>query len=147
MGSTKTRSGFSLALILLPLLLVAMVACDDSNEYYPAPVAVPEADYVAIPTPLPERARVAAEDFARQKIALDDGWDALQDEFDQWRVGLTECHGGAVYEALRGFAVESASVTQLARDLPPSTTTRELAELLIEAAEQEEEAYRRLRDR
>ena len=48
---------------------------------------------------------------------------------------------------MRGFAAESASVTQFARDLPPSKTTRELAELLVDAAEQEEEAYRRLRDR
>lgn len=147
MRSTRTRFVSTLALMLLPLLLVGMVACEDSDEYHPAPVAAPDTSYVSVPTPLPESARVAVEDFANQKIALDSDWDALQDEFDQWKIGLTDCHGGAIYEALRGFAVESASVAQFARDLPPSTTTRDLAEALVEAAEQEEEAYRRLRDR
>lgn len=143
----KKRLTATAALMLLPLLIAALAACEDNDTYPTAPVVVPEAGFVSAATPLPESAWLAMEDFAEQKNVLDDDWDHLQDEFDQWRVGLTDCHGGAVYEALRGFAVESASVTQLTRSLPPSSTTRELADLLIQAAEREEEAYRRLRDR
>jgi hypothetical protein len=137
----------TLVLLLAPLLLVSLVACDGTDDYYPTPLVVPDTTYVLPPTPLPESAREATDEFLNQKTALDEEWDELHNEFDQWRTGLDACLGSAVYEALRDFAVDFAGVTQQARDLPRSTNTRELADALIVAAEEEEEAYRTLRDR
>ncbi len=146
MRLARTRWFLTLALPM-SLLLVAMVACGSTNDFDPTPVWAPETDSVPTPTPLPVAAREATGEFLEQKNVLDDEWDALQDGFDQWRSGLTACHGSAVYESLREFAVDFASVTQMARNLPPTSTTGELTDILIQAAEQEDQAYRTLRDR
>ena len=146
MRLARTRWFLTLALPI-SLLLVAMVACGGTNDFAPTPAWVPETDSVPAPTPLPVAAREATGKFLEQKNALDKEWDALQDGFDQWRSGLTDCHGSAVYESLRDFAVDFAGVTEMARGLPPTSTTSELADILIKAAEQEEQAYRTLRDR
>ena len=144
----KARFGPCLTLLLVALLLGSVVACDDTDDYYPGPITVvPDTSYALPATPLPESARMATEKFLKQKQALDDDWDQLHQEFDEWRVGLTACHGSAVYEALRGFAVGFNDVTEQARGLPRSSHTLELADALIQAAEQEEAAYRTLRDR
>ena len=144
----KARFGSCLTLLLVALLLGSVVACDDTDDYYPNPITVvPDTSYVLRATPLPESARMATEKFLKQKQALDDDWDQFHQQFHDWRVGLTACHGITVYEALRGFAVGFNEVTEQARGLPRSSHTLELADSLIQAAEQEEAAYRTLKDR
>ena len=145
---SKARFGSCLTLLLVALLLGSVVACDDTDDYYPGPITVvPDTSYALSATPLPESARMATEKFLKQKQALDDDWDQFHQEFDEWRVGLTACHGSTVYEALRGFAVGFNEVTEQARGLPRNSHTLELADALIQAAEKEEAAYRTLRDR
>ena len=145
---SKARFGSCLTLLLVALLLGSVVACDDTDDYYPGPITVvPDTSYALSATPLPESARMATEKFLKQKQALDDDWSQFHQEFDEWRVGLTACHGSTVYEALRGFAVGFNEVTEQARGLPRNSHTLELADALIQAAEEEEAAYRTLRDR
>ena len=79
--------------------------------------------------------------------AIDQEWDQLHQDLDQWRAGLTSCHRSSVHEALQGFAAGFADVTAQAGDLPRTIITRELADILIAAAEEEGAAFRQLRDR
>ena len=60
---------------------------------------------------------------------------------------MTACHPGTAREALRDFAVSFGAITHSARDLRRTTSTMELADLLIDAANAEEAAFRQLRDR
>ena len=85
--------------------------------------------------------------FVKQQQTIDREWDQFHREFDRWRAGLTACHRSSVHEALQDFAAGFASVTKQARDLPRTAVTRELADILIAAAEEEEAAFRQLRDR
>ena len=143
----KARLVPCLLLLLAVLLLTSMVACDDTDDY-PSPAVIgPEISYAVPPTPLPASARMATEEFLQQKENLDEEWDRIHQEFDQWRTGLTACDGSAVYEAVHDFAVEFNGVTERARGLPRSEHTKVLADTLIGAAEEEEAAYRMLRDR
>ena len=136
-----------LGLLLAASLAVALVACDSEDDPSDTPIVVPEANYAILPTPLPANARVVTDDFVEQQVTIMGEWDALHRTFDQWRTGLTDCHSSAAYEALRGFAVDFTVVTQTARGLPRNSHTLTLADALIDAAEQEEAAYRTLRDR
>ena len=85
--------------------------------------------------------------FAKEQQAIGQEWDKLHEEFDLWRAGLISCHRSSVHAALHDFAVSFNNVTEQARELPRASHTRELADLLIAAAEGEEAAFRQLRDR
>ena len=136
-----------LGLLLAASLAVALVACNSEEDPFSTPVVVPEASYAIFPTTLPANARAVTDDFVEQQVTLTGEWDALHRAFDHWRTGLTDCHSSAAYEALRGFAVDFTVVTQTARGLPRSSHTLTSADALIDAAQQEEAAYRTLRDR
>ena len=90
---------------------------------------------------------MAIDEFVKQQEVIDREWDHFYQEFDDWRSGLTSCHRSSVKEALHNFAVAFNSVTEQARNLPRTSTTRELADILIVAVEEEEAAFRKLRDR
>ena len=85
--------------------------------------------------------------FAKEQQAIGQEWDKLHEEFDLWRAGLISCHRSSVHVALQDFAVSFNNVTEQARELPRASHTRELADMLIAAAEGEEAAFRQLRDR
>ena len=141
----KVRFGSLIPPLLGLLLLVALAACSEATDTQPAtPTPAPPAQAVE---PLSASDRMAVEAFAEERQTIDEEWDQLHRDFDGWRAGLTSCHGSSVYEALQGFAAGSASVTSEARDLPRTAVTRELADIVIAAAEEEEAAFRRLRDR
>ena len=144
----RLRFGSYLMLPLVLLSLLLMVACAGASS---APTASsPQAALTAAPaaaTPLPPSARTAMEQFVQQQQELEADWDKYHQEFDQWRAGLTSCHRSSVQAALRDFSVGFNSVTEQARDLPRTATTREMADILIEAAGAEETAFRQLRDR
>ena len=90
---------------------------------------------------------MAVDEFANQWQTIDQEWDQLHQDFDLWRAGLTSCHRSSVQEALQGFAASFADVTEQARNLPRTSVIREPADTLIAAAEEEEAAFRQLRDR
>ena len=141
----KVRFGSLIPPLLALLLLVALAACSEATDTQPAtPTPAPPAQAVE---PLSASDRMAVEAFAEGRQTIDEEWDQLHRDFDGLRAGLTSCHGSSVYEALQGFAAGSANVTSEARDLPRTAVTRELADIVIAAAEEEEAAFRRLRDR
>ena len=106
-----------------------------------------EVQPTASATPLPASAQSEINDFVNQQQAIDQQWDQIRVDFDQWRAELTSCHPNSVHEALNDFAVAFNDVTEQARNLTRAQSTRELADTLIVAAEAEETALRQLRDR
>ncbi len=142
----KVRFGFLILPLLGSLLLASLVACSETTGTHPATVP---------PDPPPGQAAeppsasdlMAVDAFADQRQTIDQEWDQLHEDFDRWRAGLTSCHRSSVHEALQDFAAGFADVTAQAGDLPRATVTRELADILIAAAEEEEAAFRQLRDR
>ena len=103
---------------------------------------------LGIPTPtvVPAEARIAALNFASGQRNVFQDWDQFHTEFDSWREGLVACNASSVRSSLQGFTARFAEVAQSARALPRPRVVRGLANTLIRAAEQEEEALRLLRD-
>ena len=137
---------------LLPVLLILMAftsGCDNtsspsSEALTPAPTSAPP---VQTATPLSDAEYAAVKDFVQQLMAVDDEWDQIHEDFDKWRAGLTTCHVSSAQQALHILAFDNNSVTELARDIPRTSVTSELADILISAAEEEEASFRQLRDR
>ncbi len=142
----KVRLGSFVPLLLVSLLLAALAACGETAGT-PPPAAPPDAPPAATAEPLSAGDRMAMDAFAEQRQAIDKEWDWLHQDFDEWRAGLTSCHRSSVHEALQGFAAGFAEITAQAGDLPRAAATREIADVVIAAAEDEEAAFRRLRDR
>ncbi len=132
--------------LMLSLGLLSLTACAQPGAAPPVePTA--EAPPVVAPTALPAGALAAVDEFASQRATLDGEWDQIREEFDEWSAGLTACLPSSMHQALNGFAIEFNSVTEQARNLTRTQTTGELADILIAGAEEEEAAYRQLRDR
>ena len=132
-----------LALGLLAALALAACTQPEPTDSETPPTEAPPV--VAMPTTPGQEIPVL--DFVGQYEAISEEWDMFHDDFDQWNAGLSSCHPNAMYLALNDFAVSFNSVTQQARDLSRGSTSGELANLLIAAAEEEETAFRQLRDR
>ena len=128
------------------LLLASLAACGGPGNTPPV-TSPPDAPPDQGARPLSSSDRMAMDEFAKQQQAIDEEWDQLHKELDLWRAGLTPCHRSSAEEALQDFAVSFNGVTEQARDLPRASTTRELADILIAAAEAEEAAFHQLRDR
>ena len=128
------------------LLLASLAACGGPGNTPPV-TSPPDAPPDQGARPLSASDRMAMDEFAKQQQAIDEEWDQLHKELDLWRAGLTPCHRSSAEEALQDFAVSFNGVTEQARDLPRASTTRELADILIAAAEAEEAAFHQLRDR
>ena len=133
---------------LLSLLLAAavgLVACTtaqpDEPDAQPTAAAAPESD-----APRTDQAIPIAE-FVQRHDEISQEWDQFHADFDEWSASLSACHPNAMREALNDFAVSFNSVTEQARGLTRGTTSGELADLVIVAAENEEAALRQLRDR
>ena len=141
----KVRLGAWVPLILAVSLLAAAAAC--SRTPTSQPVTLPTAPAVQPAAPLSASELMAMDTFAKEQQAIGQEWDKLHEEFDLWRAGLISCHRSSVHVALRDFAASFNNVTEEARELPRASHTRELADMLIAAAEGEETAFRQLRDR
>ena len=142
----KVRFGSCILLFLASLLLAFLVSCNRTSDTRPVTLP-PDSPSAQSAKPLSASDRIAVDGFVKQQQAIDREWDQFHREFDRWRAGLTACHRSSVHEALQDFAAGFASVTKQARDLPRTAVTRELADILISAAEEEEAAFRQLRDR
>ena len=132
--------------LMLALGLLSLAACAQPATT-PSAETTAESPPAVQPTALPAEALAAVDEFASQGAMLDEEWGQIREEFDEWSAGLTACLPSSMHQALNGFAIEFNGVTQRARNLTRSQTTGELADILIAAAEEEEAAYRQLRDR
>lgn len=90
---------------------------------------------------------IPIEEFLEGHTVIAADWDQFHADFDEWSAGLSACHPNSMREALNDFAVSFNSVTEQARGLTRGTTSGQLADLVIVAAENEETALRQLRDR
>ena len=142
----NVRFGSYTMLLLASLLLVFLVSCKGASNDQPATLP-PDSPPAGTITSLPASEQRAMDEFVKQQQAINHEWDQLHQEFDRWRAGLTACHSSSVHEAIQDFAARFTGVTERARDLPRASITRELADILIAAAEEEEAAFRQLRDR
>ena len=135
--------------LLTAALLIVGLACNGGGDNDGAALPPAAAEPVPAPSPRPltaaERAEIAA--FAQRQTALAAAQATLRQDFDLWQAGLTACRPVAAQDALRDYAAGFAAVTGQARNLPRGVRARELADLLIQAAELEEAALRQLRDR
>ena len=131
-----------LTLGLLATLGLAACTQPDAADSETPPTEAPPV--VAMPaTPGQE---IPVSEFVGQHEAISEEWDLFHDDFDRWSASLSSCHPNAMHLALNDFAVSFNSVTQQARGLSRGSTSGELADLLITAAEEEEAALRQLRD-
>ena len=103
-------------------------------------------DRIPTATPVPPRVSQTAQNFASGYLAINQEWDELHRDFDEWRQGLITCDPSSVQANLVRFSGTFTGTTETARSLSRHSAVRGLSDQLIEAAEQEEEALRRLRD-
>ena len=140
--------GFRLFLPILLLAMAALLACSGDGDATPAPAALlPTQAPVEPARPLSADELAAVEQFEEAMLDIEADWDSFYQEFDSWRTGLTSCHPSAARESLRDFAASFAAVSESARNLPRTTVSSELADLVIAAADAEDTALRQLRDR
>ena len=131
-----------LRLMACGVIAVLFVGC---AETAPPAEGLPSRESAApAPTPVPPSAIASANEFAGAQADIQAGWDAYHQQCDSWRAGLTSCSRNAAETSLRGLASDAAGISSLALDLPRSADTRALADLLVEASEGEETAFRRL---
>lgn len=141
----KARLGIYLLLPVLLSTLLVVLACGGTKD--PVTVTPPAESTPRSERPLSDAERKTVEEFDMQKQAIEEAWETIRTDFDQWRTGLTSCQRSAVHEVLQEFALQFNSVTVSARDLTRTSVTSGFADQLIVAAESEELAFRQLRDR
>ena len=90
--------------------------------------------------------RAAAQRFAQELELVLVGWDRLHDDYDEWRRDDGGCDRLAAVGALQGFTSDLTALVRRARELPGGSNLTALRELLVEAAEHEEEGLRDLRN-
>ena len=143
-------------------VLLAAIACGSSSPAATGSVSTPiptldipatvSAKGPAVPvriptaTPVSPEVRQIAQQFNTGYDAINQEWDQLHQDFDAWRQGLITCDPSAVQASLVRFSGSIAGTTETARSLSRHSSVRGLADQLILAAEQEEEALRLLRD-
>ena len=132
--------------LVIALLMAALLACRGDEVATPAP-AVPSTPPVEAPRALTADEREIIGQFSEQLDIIQEERDDFYQDFDSWRTGLTECHPSSARETFQALAATMTGVTQRTTNLTRSASTRELADLLIPAAEAEEAAFRNLRDR
>ena len=147
-----------LAVVALPLLLVACGDGDETLTPIPEPTATPDAQAtiealaqapaIGTPTPttVPPENRAVVLNFATGHDHVTRDWEQFHADFDEWREGLTECDASSRQVDLRGFAGRFAGITEIAGRLPRAPSVRALADKLIDAAQRERGAIRLLRD-
>ncbi len=122
--------------------LLLMVACARAAPAAPGPAAM----LATTPTALPAQTREMVVAFVREYRSIDQEWDQLNADLDQWRAGLTACDRAVGESALDGFVARANQITQGTLKLPRQPVLRELADRAIQAAGKQEVALRRLRD-
>ena len=133
----KSRLVFRIFLPILLLALAVLIACGQEQDEVPSSQAIPTSPPPESARPLTADERTAIDAFDQQLQGIDEKWGQFYQELDSWRSGLVECHPTAAQDALRAFAASFTQVAKGARKLPRTATTKELADLLIRAADVE----------
>ena len=144
----KLRFGFHIFLPIMVLALIATIACGQDQDETPASQGLlPTVSPIEPARPLTAEERSAIDEFVSLQQSIDEERERFYQDFDQWRADIIDCHPTSAQETLRGFAASFGAITESARNLPRTSSTKELADLLITAADSEEAAFRQLRDR
>ena len=131
--------------LLYYLLLLVLTACGQQN--LPQPTALPTAPPPAVgPISFAQGSQQVVDEFVRQQRTIDDEWRQTRVDFDRWSADLIACQPGTMHGALVEFATSFRTITERARGLTRTQATGGFANILITAAEEEEAAFRRLRD-
>ena len=93
-----------------------------------------------------KKAEADVQQFAQQHDLLVGRWDKFHSDYDQWRRTEGACDRSKALATLGQFASEFSALTRRARDLPGGAILATLRELMVEAAELEEEGVRELRN-
>ena len=91
-------------------------------------------------------AQQAARQFAEQQVLLLVEWETFHADYDEWRRTEGGCDRSKAAATLAQFTSDFAALTRRARELTGGTLVGPLRELLVEAAELEEEGLRDLRN-
>lgn len=144
----KFRSPLRPFVPILALLIVAVAACaQDGGGQSSTPSPLPAIAPTEAPRPLTASERAAISEFETQLQSIDGERQEFYGEFDSWRAGLAECHPSSALEALRDFAASFATVSDAAGNLPRTSITGGLADMVVAATDAEGAALRQLRDR
>ncbi len=103
-------------------------------------------DLADVQLEITEPNRTALAEFARQYGLLRQEWNKFHQEYDDWRRTEGGCDRTVAITALGGFTVRFGELTTRVRGLPRAAFLRPLGELLVEAAEREDEGLRVLRN-
>ena len=142
------RRILSPAPVILVLLAIALAgACTQDREDAAREAPIPPTRTVESQRPLTSEERAAVADFSTQLQTIEGGWELFYEDFDTWMSDLTECLPSTAQERLREFGAAYTGVADAGRNLPRTATTNEPADLIAEAADQEETSFRHLRDR
>ena len=86
------------------------------------------------------------EEFTKQYNLLLRAWNQFHNGYDVWRQSEGGCDRPKAIERLGSFTISFGELATAVRDLPRATLLRPLGELLVEAAEREEQSLRDLRN-
>ena len=90
--------------------------------------------------------RAAVTSFSSEYGQLLEQWNSFHQDYGRWRRTEGGCDRTKAISALGEFTIRYAELSSSVRDLPRATILRPMGELLVEAAQREEEAIRELRD-
>ena len=88
---------------------------------------------------------IGLQEFSDGYDALASAWDGFHQGYNAWRGSEGGCDRSAVVGALAQFSIRFSELAKEVRGLPRLDTLRPLGEVLVEAAEREEQALRALR--
>lgn len=94
----------------------------------------------------PAKDVAAVQQFASEYDELLENWDQVHRGYDEWVRTEGGCDRAAVIERLREFGRQFADLANRARELPQDSFLRPMGNLMVEAADREEEALRVLRN-
>jgi hypothetical protein len=93
-----------------------------------------------------EETRAMVQEFAGQHSSLARQWDDFHRDYDVWRRTEGGCDRSKAADTLGRFTVSFGEIATTVRGLPSATSLRPLGEILVQAAEREEQALRELRN-
>ena len=93
-----------------------------------------------------EESQASVESFAARYASLSQSLSAFHSEYDRWRRTEGGCDVTGAIETLGELTLDFGRLAARVRELPRASILRPLGELLVEAAEREEQALRDLRN-
>jgi hypothetical protein len=105
-----------------------------------------EADLRGMLEDAPAESAADIDNFRQQYDLLVREWDSFHQAYDEWRRTEGGCNRTEVIDRLGEFSVRFGELVGRVQDLPQAPFTHPMEDLLVEAAQREEEALRVLRN-